>query len=70
MGRDGARGLKAMRDAGYHTMAQNEASCAVFGMPKAAIALDAVVDVLPLEQIAPRLISLCCASSPLLRSRS
>ncbi|WP_233279506.1 protein-glutamate methylesterase/protein-glutamine glutaminase [Acidihalobacter yilgarnensis] len=41
MGGDGARGLKLMRDAGATTMAQDEASCVVFGMPKEAIKLDA-----------------------------
>ena len=56
MGRDGAAGLKAMRDQGCHTIAQDQASCAVFGMPKAAIALNAAVDVLPLSRIAQRLL--------------
>lgn len=55
MGRDGARGLKAMRDKGYYTIAQDKASSAVFGMPKAAIALDAACTVLPIDQIAARL---------------
>ncbi|MGJ7497964.1 chemotaxis response regulator protein-glutamate methylesterase [Variovorax sp. RT4R15] len=55
MGRDGAHGLKALRDKGHYTIAQNQASCAVYGMPKAAIALDAAVDVLPIEAIATRL---------------
>ncbi len=41
MGDDGARGLKEMRNAGAHTIAQDEASCVVFGMPKEAIKLDA-----------------------------
>jgi two-component system response regulator WspF len=55
MGRDGALGLKALRDHGHHTIAQDQASCAVYGMPRAAVALGAAVDVLPIEAIAPRL---------------
>ena len=55
MGRDGAVGLRSLRNAGHHTIAQNQATCAVFGMPKAAIALDAAVEVLPIELIAGRL---------------
>ncbi len=58
MGDDGARGLKAMHDAGAHTIAQDEASSIVFGMPKEAIALGATREVLPLEQIAGRLANL------------
>jgi len=54
MGEDGARGLLAMAEAGAHTIAQDEASCVVFGMPRAAIALGAAREVLPLGQIAPR----------------
>lgn len=45
MGRDGARGLAALKDAGAYTLTQDEASCIVYGMPRAAIALDAVVEV-------------------------
>lgn len=56
MGRDGALGLKALRRKGYYTIAQDKTSSAVFGMPKAAAALDAAVDILPLESIAPRLV--------------
>ena len=52
MGNDGARGLLAMRRAGARTLAQDEATSAVYGMPKAAIALDAAEQVLPLERLA------------------
>jgi two-component system chemotaxis response regulator CheB len=55
MGKDGAQGLRALRDAGAHTIVQDEATCVVFGMPKEAIALGAVGEVLPLEQIGARL---------------
>lgn len=41
MGRDGAAGLKALRALGHHTIVQDEASCAVYGMPKAAMAMQA-----------------------------
>jgi two-component system chemotaxis response regulator CheB len=58
MGKDGARGLKAMHDAGAYTIAQDEASSLVFGMPKAAIELNAVKEVLGINQIASRLKSL------------
>jgi len=58
MGRDGARGLLAMHQAGAYTIAQDEKSSVVFGMPKEAIDLGAVNEILPLEQIAPRLLLL------------
>jgi two-component system chemotaxis response regulator CheB len=52
MGDDGARGLKAMRDAGAGTIAQDADSCVVFGMPREAIELGAAAEVLPLPEIA------------------
>ena len=55
MGDDGARGMKVLHDGGARTIAQNEETCVVFGMPKEAIKLQAVDDILALEQI-PRAI--------------
>jgi two-component system response regulator WspF len=55
MGKDGAQGLKALRGSGHHTIAQDQATCAVYGMPKAAAAMNAAVDILPIERIAERL---------------
>ncbi|KJV32641.1 chemotaxis protein CheY [Aquitalea magnusonii] len=52
MGDDGARGLKEMHDAGAKTIAQDEDSCVVFGMPKEAIKLGAADEVMPLDNIA------------------
>jgi two-component system chemotaxis response regulator CheB len=52
MGNDGAKGLLAMKQAGANTIAQDEATCVVFGMPKEAIKLGGVDQVLPLSQIA------------------
>ncbi|QEL13534.1 chemotaxis-specific protein-glutamate methyltransferase CheB [Limnoglobus roseus] len=51
MGADGARGLRKLRDGGWHTIAQDEATCVVYGMPKAAGQLNAAVEVLPLARI-------------------
>ena len=56
MGADGAEGLKAMKDAGASTIAQDEKSCVVFGMPKEAIKLGAADKVLPLDHIANEII--------------
>lgn len=58
MGRDGAQGLKALRDHGCHTIAQDRASSAVYGMPKAAAAIGAAIEILPLARIAERLAQL------------
>jgi len=53
MGDDGARGLLDMHDHGARTIAQDEQSCVVFGMPMEAIKIGAVDDVMPLNQIGP-----------------
>lgn len=52
MGQDGAKGLLAMSEAGAHTIAQDEATCTVFGMPRAAISLGAARVVAPINSIA------------------
>lgn len=58
MGADGAQGLKLMRDAGAETIAQDESSCVVFGMPKAAIDIGAASRVVPLDNIAREVLKL------------
>jgi len=58
MGRDGARGLKAIHDLGGDTFAEDETTCTVYGMPKAASELGGVGCLLPLPQIAPALVRL------------
>ena len=62
MGRDGAHGLLAMRQSGAYTIAQDEKSSVVFGMPQEAINLGAAIEILSLEQIAPRLLMVTKAS--------
>lgn len=57
MGDDGAEGMLSLRRAGGRTIAQDEKSCVVFGMPGSAIRLNAVEHVLDLNKIASRLIS-------------
>jgi two-component system, chemotaxis family, protein-glutamate methylesterase/glutaminase len=56
MGADGAAGMRVMRDAGSFNLAQDEATCVVFGMPREAIAAGAVNEVLPVGKIGARLI--------------
>jgi two-component system chemotaxis response regulator CheB len=61
MGRDGALGLKAMRDAGSPTIGQDEGTCVVYGMPRAAFEAGGVSQQLPLEKIGPEILRLCSA---------
>ncbi len=56
MGKDGAQGMLEMKKAGAYNIAQDEASCVVFGMPGEAIALGAVGDVLPIQDIGKRVL--------------
>jgi len=58
MGKDGALGLKEMREAGSPTIAQDEATSVVWGMPGEAVAIGAACEVLPLNSIAGRILSL------------
>ena len=55
MGRDGAAGMLKMRHAGAYNLAQAESSCVVYGMPRAAVELDAVHEILPLEDLPARI---------------
>lgn len=59
MGNDGAQGLAEMRSCGAQTIAQDESSCVVFGMPKEAIRLGAAAEVLPLASIAQSALRMC-----------
>lgn len=59
MGKDGAKGLLNMKQRGAYTIGQNEHSCVVYGMPKAAKMLGAVCEELPLHEIPVRLLKLC-----------
>lgn len=64
MGNDGARGLLAMRQAGAYTIAQDEESCVVFGMPKEAIALGGAMSVQPLDNIGQKMLYATEARTP------
>ena len=55
MGRDGAKGLKTLREKGFHTIAQDQTTSAIYGMPKQAAAIGAAVEILPLPLIASAL---------------
>lgn len=57
MGKDGAAGMLEMRKAGAYNFAQDEASCVVFGMPKAAIEIGATDEVVPLKNMASRVLA-------------
>jgi chemotaxis response regulator CheB len=63
MGGDGAIGLKAMRTRGHHTIAQDRATSAVYGMPKVAATMNAAVDILPMDRIAARLVEVVCGQA-------
>jgi len=58
MGRDGASGMLAMRNSGARTIAQDEASCIVFGMPKEAYTIGGAEQLVPLNKIANKIIDL------------
>jgi two-component system, chemotaxis family, protein-glutamate methylesterase/glutaminase len=70
MGKDGAQGLKEMREAGSPTIAQDEATSVVWGMPGEAVAIGAVVHVLPLQEVAAKLRQLADAMSVVNVSRA
>jgi two-component system, chemotaxis family, protein-glutamate methylesterase/glutaminase len=61
MGRDGAEGLLAVRTAGSHTIGESEASCAVYGMPRAARLLDAVIEECSHDQMADAILAAAAA---------
>jgi two-component system chemotaxis response regulator CheB len=69
MGADGARAMRTMRDAGSYNLVQDEASCVVYGMPREAVAHGAAHEVLPLRQIAPKLIERLRSTSGMSTSR-
>jgi two-component system chemotaxis response regulator CheB len=62
MGHDGAAGLLRMREAGAQTMGQDEGSCLIYGMPRAAKQLGAVQVEIPLSRLAERLLEACGAA--------
>lgn len=63
MGRDGAKGLLSMRDAGARTLGQDEATCVVYGMPRAAFELGAVERQSPLSRMGAQIIAACVQTS-------
>jgi two-component system, chemotaxis family, protein-glutamate methylesterase/glutaminase len=63
MGDDGARGLLALREAGGHTLVEDQSTAVVYGMPAAAANLGAACEILPLPEIAPRLLEITAAGA-------
>jgi two-component system chemotaxis response regulator CheB len=59
MGDDGAKGMLEMKEAGAYNIAQDEATCVVYGMPAEAVKLSAVHRILPLGQIATEVVRFC-----------
>jgi two-component system chemotaxis response regulator CheB len=68
MGRDGAQGLLNMRNRGSHTLGQDESSCVVYGMPKAAFEIGAVEKQVSLQRMGPTILNTCSASAESQRS--
>ena len=64
MGADGANGLLAMRQSGAYTIAEDQQSCVVFGMPKEAVKIGAAQDVFPLHQISQAILNYLTAHEP------
>jgi len=62
MGRDGAEALLAMREAGAHTVVQDEATSVVYGMPRAAAEVGAAEVVRPIQEIGGELLKVCSKS--------
>lgn len=58
MGSDGAQGLMQLRTRGFHTIAQDEGTSLIYGMPRVAVEMGAAVEQLPIEEMGPRLLSL------------
>jgi len=66
MGRDGADAMRVMRDAGAWNLAQDEASCVVYGMPREAVAAGAIEEILPLGKIAEHILAHLREAGPIL----
>jgi two-component system chemotaxis response regulator CheB len=63
MGRDGAEGMKEVRDSGGYTIAQDESTSMVYSTPRFAVEINAACESLPLKEIAPRLLDLVASGS-------
>jgi two-component system chemotaxis response regulator CheB len=68
MGNDGSQGMKRMKDQGCYNIAQDEATCVIFGMPREAIRAGAVDQTLPLDRIAAAVITACAKEHPSIAS--